>query len=223
AAGAAPGIDFLHPRRRPAPQDRRRFYIALGATAAAILLLCAGYLVFDLRQMDARITTLQREKTAILEKNKKGKTIREQAAKVDPFFAADIVWLDELRVISEKAPPPEKARLEKFLAGTRPKAGGGILLDAVTEGPDVSPEFERALRDERHIVSGSGGKRDEKAVGLNYRILEDIVIAPHDPLAPARTAKQVTGAKPPAESKAPAKAAPAKAVPAKAAAKGGGS
>lgn len=223
AAGAAPGIDFLHPRRRPAPQDRRRFYIGLGAAAAAILLLCAGYLVFDLRQLDARITTLQKEKTAILEKNKKGKTIREQTAKVDPFVAADIVWLDELRVISEKAPPPEKARVERFLAGSRPKAGGGLLLDAVTEGPDVVPAFERALRDDRHIVSGSGGKRDEKAVGLNYRILEDIVIAPHDPLAPARSAKQAAGAKSPAASRTPAKAAPAKAAPAKAPAKGGGS
>lgn len=218
ASGSAPGIDFLHPHKRPVPPNRRRFYIALGASAAAILLLCIGYIAFDLRQLDARIAKMQKEKASLVDKNKKGKAIREQAAKVDPFVAADIDWLEELRVISEKAPPPEKARVEGFFAAIRPKTGGGLFLDAVTDGPDVVPEFERTLRDERHIVEGSGGKRDEKAVGLNYRIRHDIVIAPNDPTAPARSTKPAA-----AEKTSAPKASPAKAAPAKTAAKGGGS
>jgi hypothetical protein len=48
----------------------------------------------------------------------------------------------------------------------------------------VVPQFENALRDDRHVVEGSGGKIDEKAVGLKYKIREDIVIVPNDPAAP---------------------------------------
>ena len=218
AAGTAPGIDFLHPRKRPVPQNRRRFYIGLGAAAAAVLLLCAGYMVLELRQLDVQAAKLQKEKTALQKKNKDAKTIREQTAKVDQFVAADIGWLDELRIISEKAPPPEKARVDSLVAGPRPKAGGGISLDAVTAGPDVVPEFENALRDDRHVVEGSGGKRDAKAVGLNYRVFETIVIAPNDPTAPATTAKP---AKTSSAKAAPAAKVPAEAVPTKSDAKGG--
>lgn len=204
AAGAAPGIDFLHPRKRPVPQNRRRLYISLGAAAAAILVLFVGYVILELRQLDARMVSLQKEKAALEKKNKAGKTIRDQTQKVDQFVASDVLWLEELRVLSEKAPPAERTRVEGFFAGVRPKGGGGLNLDAVAEGPDVIPELEAALRDERHTVEGSGGKRDEKAVGLNYRYREDIVIAPLDPTksTPAAPIKE--------NSKASAKSSPAK-------------
>ncbi len=184
AAGAVPGIDFLHPRQRPVPQSHRRFYIGLGATAAAILVLCAGYIVMDLRQRDAQIALMQKDKAELEKRNKKGMPILAEAEEIDHFVAGDFTWLDELRVISEKAPPSEKARLEAFLADTRIKDEGGLTVEAVTDGPDVVPVLESALRDERHTVQGFGGKRDTKAVGLNWKIREDIVIAPNDPTLP---------------------------------------
>ncbi|MCE9526645.1 MAG: hypothetical protein K8R36_11390 [Planctomycetales bacterium] len=226
AASAAPGIDFLHPRKRPVPQNNRRLYIGLGATAAAILLIFAGYITLELRQLDAQIVTMQKEKTALIEKNKKGKAFRDQASKIDPFVAADVDWLDELRVISEKSPPAEKVRVEGFFAGTRPKAGGGLVLYAVTEGPDAVSEFESALRDDRHVVEGSGGKTDPKAIGLNYKVREDIVIAASDPTAPAKSkpapATKATDKGLPAAANTPAaKTPPAKPVPPKGDGKGG--
>ena len=218
---AAPAVTSR--RRR---KSRRRLYIGLGATAAAVLVIFAGYVALELRQLDAQIVTMQKDKTALIEKNKKGKAYRDQAGKIDPFVAADVDWLDELRVISEKSPAAEKVRVEGFFAGTRPKAGGGLVLDAVTDGPDVVSEFESALRDDRHVVEGSGGKTDPKAIGLNYKVREDIVIAPNDPTAPAKSkpvpAPKSAGKAPPGEVKAPpAKAAPSKAAPAKAEGKGG--
>ena len=215
-AGAPPGIDFLHPRKRPVPQNNRRLYIGLGATAAAVLVLFAGYTFFDLRQRSTQITNLLKEKTALETKNKKGKAILDQAQKIDQFVAADFTWLDELRVLSEKAPPPEKLRVDAFLADTRPKGEGGLQLDAVMSDPDVVPDLENALRDERHTVEGFGGKKDEKAIGLNWRVREDIVIAPNDPTAPAPKAADVDKGKVPAGgAKGAAKAAPAKAAPTK--------
>jgi len=214
AAGTAPGIDFLHPRKRPVPQNHRRFYIGLGTAAAAILLLFVGYVFLELRQLDARMVTLQKEKAELEKANKKGKTIRDQTQKVDQFVASDILWLEELRAVSEKAPPPEKTRLDGFFANVRPKGGGGLALDAVSDGPNVVPEFEAALRDERHTVESSGGKRDEKAVGLKYRYKEDIVIAPLDPTKASRGAKNGARVATDAKDKTPAaaKVTPAKAT-----------
>src|SRR6185436_13308217 len=172
ASGIPPGIDFLHPRRRPVPQSHRRFYIGLGATAAATLLLCAAYIVITLRQQDAKIAAMHKEKATLVDKNKKGKTIREQTDKVDQFAAADVDWLDELRAVSEKVPPSDKVRVDVFAGGMQAKAAGALVLDAVTDGPDVVPKIENALRDDRHIVEGSGGKRNEKLSGLKYQIRE---------------------------------------------------
>jgi Tfp pilus assembly PilM family ATPase len=222
AASAAPGIDFLHPRKRPVPKNNRRLYIGIGATAAAVLLIFAGYITFDLRQRDSQIANLRKEKAALELKNKKGKTLFEQTKKIDEFVAGDANWLDELRVLSEKAPPPEKARIDAFLADTRPSREGGLQLDALMAGPEVVPELENAMRDERHTVEGFGGKKDEKAVGLKWRVREDIVIAPTDPTAPPpKKGFTDKGKAPPTGSKGSPKGAasssPAKAAPSKAA------
>lgn len=221
ASGAAPGIDFLHPRKKPVAKSHRRFYIGLGATAAATLLLCALYIVITLRAQDAKIAEMHKEKAKLVEKNKKGKTIREQTAKIDQFAAADVDWLDELLVVSKKAPPSDKARVDIFSGGMQAKAAGALVLDAVTDGPDVVPKFENALRDDRHFVEGSGGKLNPKLSGLKYQIRESVIIAAKDPAAgPARAADAKSA---PANKSGAPKTAPVKAPAQPAPAKGGGS
>ena len=55
AAGTAPVIDFLHPRKKPAPPDQRRRYMAVAAAVAAVLLLGFGVMQWRLWSLDSEI------------------------------------------------------------------------------------------------------------------------------------------------------------------------
>ena len=194
AAGVPPGIDFLHPRKRQAPHNLRRIYAIAGGAAAAIALAVALYITFDVRQLGAQVKSLQTERTALEKKVKGGKTIRDQTQKVDNFVASDIPWLEELRVLSEKAPPADMARAEVVIGQIRPTGGGTLSVDAIAAGPEEMTKLEEALRDDQHTVQNTGGKRDTKLSGNNFRFHEDVMIAPSDPTAPA--AKEASTKKP---------------------------
>lgn len=188
AAANPPGIDFLHPRKRPAPPNRRRLFALAGGAAAALFLAICVYVTLEVWRLNAQIASLQSERNYLDKKNKAGKTIRSQTQKVDQFAASDIPWLEELRVLSERAPPAETIRAEGILAGTRPTGGGLLSMDVVAAGPEEMIKLEEALRDERHTVQNNGGKTDEKLSGLKFRFREDVIIPPSDSAAPAQTA-----------------------------------
>ena len=59
AAGASPVIDFLHPRKKPAPPDQRRRYIAIAAAAAAVLLIGFGIMQWRLWGLDSELNQLR--------------------------------------------------------------------------------------------------------------------------------------------------------------------
>ena len=106
ASEAAQPIDFLHPRKKPALPNQNRVLIAAGAAIAATLLLGLGTMLWQLRSLDDRISTLQKQRTAQEKLAKQGAKPREDAARLDKFASADVTWLDELRFLSERFPAP---------------------------------------------------------------------------------------------------------------------
>jgi hypothetical protein len=185
-------IDFLHPRKKPPPRNRRRTaYLAAGAIGAIAMAICL-LLLMQIWALDAQIARLRTQKSAQEKIVKQGTTPREQLAALDRFAAADVNWLEELRRLSEKFPPPEATLVEEFNATYVAKDGGGkISLTGLADEPATIASIEQRLRDAEHVVRGTGGKYDSQLTGsLKWRFKEDISIAPVDPTAPLPEVKQ---------------------------------
>lgn len=179
AAGAAHAIDFLHPRRRPPPPVGRRRWI--GAAVAAAVLLLVGPIVWRLqssRQARAQLAVqLEASKATV---KLADKMVADQVD-VERFLTGRVVWLDELRRISQKFPPAEKALVTQFSASLQATGAGQIVLDGNVrqEGEeDVIHAIEQGLRDDRHRVLGEGGTVDERHGDYRIRFRETITIEP---------------------------------------------
>jgi Tfp pilus assembly PilM family ATPase len=218
AGQAAHSIDFLHPRKRPAAPNQNRVLIAGGAAIAALLLLGLGSTWWQLRSLDAQIGTLQTQRTAQEKLAKQGAKPRDDAAKLDRFALADVTWLDELRLISEKFPAPGAALVEDLTANYDPKGGGKLTVTGLVDQEGRIRELEGNIRDEAHSISGSGAQYDPEAPGSQkWRFKETVTIRPSDADAAPASAPS------PTKGKAPAKAAPKTPNSAKASAAGGAS
>lgn len=185
ASEAAPAIDFLHPRRRPTPANNNRLYSWAGGTAAAVALVLVGLVWMQLRSLDNRISSLKAELIQQTKLAKQGKPVRDEVARLDQFAASDVFWLAELREIIRKFPGADKARVDELYGSSKGNAEAAQLtLQGVASDSKVISQIEQALRDERHVVVGSGGREDERAGALRWQFKEDIRISPDEGLAP---------------------------------------
>ncbi len=210
AGEAAQPIDFLHPRKKPAPPNQNRVLIAAGAAIAAILLLGLGAMLWQLRTLDGRIRTLQTQRTAQEKLAKQGAKPRENAARLDKFASADVTWLDELRFLSERFPASGAALVESLNADYDPKLGGGKMVVAGLVDQDGRiRELEGKVRDEGHSISGTGADHDEDAEGnLKWRFKETVTVRPREDDGAPDVALASGSSAAKAAAKAPAKTAP---------------
>jgi Tfp pilus assembly PilM family ATPase len=180
ATEQAPAIDFLHPRRRPEPPNHRRLYSWAGGVAAAVALVLFALVWMQLSSLDSKISELQQELNKQTKLAKDGKPVRDEVQRLDQFAAADVFWLDELRELSEEFPSAEKARVDEFYAASKGNDDPATLsLQGGASEATVIAQIESALRDERHVVTGSGGREDERATAMRWRFKEDIHISPN--------------------------------------------
>lgn len=199
-------IDFLHPRKKPPAPNRRRTYIMAASAAAALVLVGTLFVLMQLWSLDARIADLRKQRTAQEKLAKAGKKPREQVEKLDAFAQSDVIWLDELRRLSEKFPPAEAAQVETLNALAVPKGGGRISFDGLADDDTTIAKLETSLRDDEHAVRPLGAKNDVQLDKLKWRFKEEVTVAPIDPEAPP-----IVHAAPavPAPKASPTKAAPA--------------
>jgi len=149
--GAAHGIDFLHPRRRPQPPSRQRTYAAgaLAVLVPLVALLAYGLVQWnrlgaervrlesDLKLWDAQLAQVTKDEKALKE--------------IEAWKAGDVVWLDELDRISQKAPSAKEVILTQleFLAL---RSGGEIRMEGVAGTVGAMKAMDEALRDATHRV-----------------------------------------------------------------------
>ncbi len=205
AASRPQPIDFLHPRRRPQPPDRRRLYAISGGIAGAIAAALLLLLWMQLSSLSRQASALQSQISQQDQKVKSGKSLRDQAAKLERFERGDISWLDELRLMSLKAPPPQKVRVEDFEAKVMPKGEGEMTIHALASDNETVREIEERLTETGRLVRGQGIKREKVPGPLPYKF--DLTVAA-EPII-ARQAAPAAGSPADAAAKQPAAKTPA--------------
>lgn len=162
AAGRRPAIDFINPRKRPAPVNRRKTVVQ-GAVAAALLVgTVVGGAWYYLSSLDSQVKELAAKSKKLDAKVVEAKKIEEKVGFIDKWMFGDTVWLDELRELSTELPPANEAMLTKLHADVT-AAGGLMQLEGRVSSSATIDKLEQQLRDDRHVVEGRGSSREDNA------------------------------------------------------------
>ncbi|HPM84814.1 MAG TPA: hypothetical protein PLF81_29115 [Candidatus Anammoximicrobium sp.] len=179
AEGRPHGIDFLNPRQRPKPPDRRRRYAWLAAAAAGLLLVLGGLINWQIQQYNHRLEDLRAQSKDLEQPVKSAEKLRADVAVIDAFAAADVNWLEQLVDLSEKFPSPEDAIVDTATFSSLTDGGGGqVFLEGYVRDPAVIEGMESRLRDAQHQVTGGGTQFDERQPELRWQFKEKIVVLP---------------------------------------------
>lgn len=120
SVGARPQIDFANPRRPIVEKTDYSRWLLYGGVAAAAILLAVGFGWWTLRQ-DALENDALREKLASLQAFNRGENGGEEVDQVlaeikeiDEWKLADVNWMQELALISDRALTPDDAIVDLF-------------------------------------------------------------------------------------------------------------
>jgi Tfp pilus assembly PilM family ATPase len=181
AAGRPPVLDFLAPRRRPAPPDRSRLYQLIGGLVGAAALLLAGITLWDYWRLGSELTRLNQELARQTKLAKGSELVRRQGEELDQFASADYNWLDELKRLSEEMPPGEVTQLYDLSAALSRKGGGSVVINGGAKEPETIVEMESVLRTAGYGVFGSGPKQPQKPGKFAWEFRDDLALSALDP------------------------------------------
>ncbi len=168
--GTAHAIDFLHPRQRREPISRRRLYVRAGLGAAIVVLLGMVYLWSETGSLDADIRRLEKESLDYdAQLNSSAKT-EQTVAEMEKWQAGEVVWLDELRWLSEKFPPAQEAMLTQF-QGNVSQRTTEAAMEGLARSVDTITSLEQSLCDKKHRVVGKDKTEDatQRPYSLRFR------------------------------------------------------
>lgn len=177
-----PALDFLHPHRPARRVGRIKLSAYAGASVLLLAVLGGGYLWHNVSRVWKENQRLAAQLKQYDDEVRKDAKTRRLVAAIRGWQQGDIIWLDELRKLSERFPPARDAMaLRMQLAsqsGSHP--GGMISFQALVRDPSLIVRLEYALRDSTHLVQSrriqSGSRPDQ-----DYSHLFDASIAVSPP------------------------------------------
>jgi Tfp pilus assembly PilM family ATPase len=200
AASVAPVIDFLHPRKKPAPPDQRRRFASIAAAIAAVVLVAFCLMQWRLWSLDSELNTLRTNRFKQDKLAKESAKPIKEADLLDAFAASDVTWLDELATLSSKLPPPEGVMVSELNAQIVPKGSGGtIKFVGHADTAERITQLEDALRDKQHTASGKGLAQDPEREYLPWTFDETVTIAANVTKTAAASSPATKSTSPPAK------------------------
>jgi len=174
---AGHAVDFLHPRQKPKPPSRVKQYVLAGLGVVAVVGLLFLYRSIRIEQLTEEAQELEAEvkKWEALA----GQTTKLQKAATDiqAWQAGDLVWLDEVRWLSERLPSAEEAMLTQFQASTTAR-GGEMRLEGLARSVDTIKAAEEKLRDREHRLIGKETAESTSQKGYSLRFNSSIYVGP---------------------------------------------
>ena len=182
-------LDFLNPRKEAAPPDNRRLYAIAGIGAAAILLLIAGFLWWQMSDLDSQISSLEARSLELDEDVSFAQTKVEELEELEQWQAQGANWLEEMHSMMSKLPEHEKLKISKFTAMTSVDGGGRITMGAVVDEPKSVTLAERNLQDDWHTVTNKGWQPNPDERRYPWKV-DEIRVEIRDPSAPKKTTRR---------------------------------
>ena len=177
--GETATMDFVNPRKPPAPVSPFRQnlkYIAVGVVG---ILLAAFLLIRPIMTAQNRIEQLQAAVQDKPSKDKANKALTDRLQQITSFEDSRINWLDELVSMSNKFPPPRQALVDRFVAKTstssRPTTiRGQMYVDVHLLNVESLQMLETNLLTPAHKITGTGFQPDPENVDYPWTVTEHI-------------------------------------------------
>ncbi len=170
-------VDFLNPRQRPEEKPNPYRKIALIGVPAAVAALIGFMMYRQLSHLDREIESLAKANSGQADYvDRANKSIRRTET-VDTYLDGNVNWLREIERLALSMPPSEQMIVRRVGGSADDRRGGGTLtvVGGVTE-PEVINQFENALRDEQHHVTGDGVSETKTDDGYHYGFTEAISV-----------------------------------------------
>lgn len=158
--GTPHAFDFLHPRRRPEPPSRRNTYALAGLAAALLVVLFLGYGWLQSRWLEADIKRLNTESTALDRLVEQVAETQDACDEIEEWLSGNVVWLDELRWLSEKFPDAEDAMLTQVTLSVS-SGKREIAVDGQAKSVEAATKLDRGLQDPSHRLVGKTKSEDQ--------------------------------------------------------------
>ena len=161
-------IDFLHPRRRPAP--RRRRPLAIAASLMATLALVAGYHVLgQLSTADDKNHALQKELSELKQLVKKAEKKETVVRAVRDWQSDDVNWLDELRDMSIRFPSSRDTVVLRMTLSRARGGGGAVNFSGLVRDPLIVVRMESNVRDKYHEIRSKRVQEQQQDKDYTWR------------------------------------------------------
>ncbi|MBM4074990.1 MAG: hypothetical protein FJ267_05030 [Planctomycetes bacterium] len=146
-------LDLLNPHKSPSPPSATR-RLALWGFVAASVLAAVGYLASNSQTDQIKEVEGLRAKHKLRSK-KATQSLQHQATldAINDWRSDEIVWLDELKELSDRLPQSDQALLRRLTLAVDSQRNGVVNLSVQVSKPEVVAQLEDALRDDRHSVS----------------------------------------------------------------------
>lgn len=171
-------VNFLSPRKKLEVKPNRTAPILIAAVAAGLLVL----LGLGARQMlsakDRQIAEVQSQIDSMADAVNDAEVATSEAAQIEKFLDADVVWIDELRRLARLAPSSSKLILGDLRGSAEVARGGGqIEIKGRVVQPSVLSEMANSAGDDGYHVIGDGASeiktKDAYRWGFNQKIVID--------------------------------------------------
>lgn len=171
-------IDFLNPRRPPAPPDRRRQFIMVAAVLATIVAF-GGWQVWDsLHELDLKNEDLSSRLRELDQTWKKASRKGSIVKTLESWDAASVNWLDELRDVSARFPSSRDAVVLHLALSPSRDGGGEINLNGLVRDPDIVLRMENGIRDDFHQLRIPRVQEREMNKNYSWHFESRVVVKP---------------------------------------------
>jgi Tfp pilus assembly PilM family ATPase len=143
-------LDFLHPRKPPAPPDRRRQLTMAAVLLGAVVVAGAWHVWETLHELDTKNAELSGRLRELDESWKKAASKGAVVQSIENWQAASVNWLDELRDFCERFPSSRDAMVLNLSLSPSREGGGEINLNGLVRDPDIVLRMENGIRDDFH-------------------------------------------------------------------------
>ncbi len=180
---ASHAIDFLHPRRRPEPVGQQTKYVLIGLAVALLVVAYFGFGWWQRSSLQNEIRQLTADSKALNNAVTRANGAKEAVAEIEKWTATDVVWLDELRSVSEDFPPAQEAMLTRlFLSSRGSVEGGRMMLDGLARDSDAITNTKQCLcKDPSRDIESGNSDQDDKVKPYLWRFKATVTVRPEKP------------------------------------------